>query len=116
MLLLLRERAAHGYDLLARLRPLGFKADDPGGLYRTLRALERDGLVVSEWERSDTGPDRRIYELTRAGEAELHDAAKALDRARENLHRFLSRYEEFVALKGAAKPRLPVGGSSREAR
>ena len=40
LLLLLREQPAHGYELLERLRPLGFGRDDPGGLYRALRSLE----------------------------------------------------------------------------
>lgn len=98
LLLLLREQAAHGYDLLERLRPLGFERDDPGGLYRTLRALEDERLVRSTWESSESGPDRRIYELTRAGMEELHVAAATLDCTRDLLGLFLSRYGEFVAL------------------
>ena len=98
ILLLLRERSAHGYDLLERLRPFGFVRDDPGRLYRALRGLEHDGLVVSAWESSDSGPDRRTYELTRRGVEELHVAARELAAARETLGAFLSRYEEFVAL------------------
>jgi len=100
LLLLLREQPAHGYDLLERLRSLGFDRDDPGGLYRSLRSLERDGLVCSAWERSTSGPDRRTYELTRAGMEELHARTKALAEARETLDIFLSRYAEFVTLRG----------------
>ena len=99
LLLLLREQPSHGYDLLERLRPLGFVRDDPGGVYRALRALERDGLVGSTWEPSSYGPDRRIYQLTRAGMEELHRRAKALDAGRETLDVFLSRYGEFVSLR-----------------
>src|SRR5207237_8651286 len=91
LLLLLREQPAHGYELLERLRPLGFAGDDPGGLYRTLRALARDGLVHSSWEPSTSGPERRIYELTRAGTEELHALALSLAGCREVLDRFLSR-------------------------
>ena len=98
LLLLLREQPAHGYELLERLRPLGFDRDDPGRLYRALRALEDEQLVRSSWEASDSGPDRRIYELTRAGMEELHVAAKALGSTRDVLGVFLSRYGEFVAL------------------
>ena len=104
LLLLLREQPAHGYELLERLRALGFAGDDPGGLYRALRALESDRLVRSAWEPSRSGPDRRIYELTRAGMEELHLRSKALVRARATLDVFLSRYGEFVSLDEAPAP------------
>jgi PadR family transcriptional regulator PadR len=108
VLLLLREAPAHGYDLLERLRAFGFTRSDPGGLYRTLRALEEDGLVRSAWEPSPQGPDRRIYEITRAGAERLHDAAGGLRETAEILERFVSRYEEFVA--------LPRGRAARAAQ
>jgi poly-beta-hydroxybutyrate-responsive repressor len=98
LLLLLREQPAHGYDLLERLRPLGFSRDDPGRLYRALRALESDGLVHSAWEPSGSGPDRRIYELTRPGMEALHDAVQSLLATNAIIGVFLSRYSEFVAL------------------
>jgi PadR family transcriptional regulator, regulatory protein PadR len=104
LLLLLREQPAHGYDLLERLRPLGFARDDPGRLYRTLRALEREGLVRSAWQPSSEGPDRRIYRLTRAGMEELHGHAKELADGRDVLDVFLSRYEEFVSLRQSNRP------------
>jgi len=105
VLLLLREGPAYGYDLLERLRPLGFVRDDPGRLYRTLRSLEQAGLVRSAWEPSEAGPDRRVYVLTSAGVEELHVEAKSVLRAREKLGLFLSRYEEFVALEPTASRR-----------
>jgi PadR family transcriptional regulator PadR len=98
LLLLLREEPAHGYDLLERVQSLGFDGSDPGGLYRALRALEKEKLVRSVWEPSDTGPDRRTYEITRAGMEELHRSAKAIAAGHDVVARFLSRYEEFVAL------------------
>jgi len=110
LLLLLREQPAHGYELLERLRPLGFTAPDPGGLYRALRALEDEGLVHSSWEASEAGPDRRIYDLTRAGVEHLHQRAKGLLATRATLDVFLSRYEEWVALRSAA------GGPASTAR
>ena len=98
VLLLLREQPAHGYELIERLRPLGFTRDDPGRLYRALRALEDEGLVHSAWEASENGPDRRIYELTREGMEALHEAVQALVATNVIVGVFLSRYAEFVAL------------------
>lgn len=105
LLLLLREQPTHGYELLERLEPFGFEPSDPGRLYRTLRALERDGLVRSTWEQSESGPDRRTYELTRAGMEDLHLHARGLAGTRRLMDSFLGRYEEFVALGG--EPRQP---------
>lgn len=98
VLLLLREHPAHGYDLLERLRSFGFSPTDPGRLYRALRTLEADGLVRSAWEPSESGPNRRMYELTRRGMEELHDHAEAIASTGAALDRFLTRYEEFVAM------------------
>ena len=112
LLLLLLEQPAHGYELLERLRSLGPARDDPGALYRALRALEREGLVQSAWEASSGGPDRRVYELTRAGREELHAHAKALAELRDTLALFLSRYAEFVSLEPAS--RRPVARRSRQ--
>ena len=98
LLLLLREEPAHGYDLLERVQSLGFDGSDPGGLYRALRALEKEKLVRSLWEPSEAGPERRTYEITRAGMENLHRSAKAIAAGQQNVTSFLSRYEEFVAL------------------
>ena len=104
VLLLLREHPAHGYDLLERLRPLGFDRDDPGRLYRTLRALEGERLVRSTWEPSGSGPDRCTYELTRAGMEELHRIVASLEATQRLLGAFLGRYGEFVALPSEGGP------------
>jgi PadR family transcriptional regulator, regulatory protein PadR len=98
ILLLLRESPAHGYDLLERLGAFGFSGSDPGGLYRALRALESQGHVSSAWEASASGPDRRTYQITRAGMESLHEYAKGLESTAQILGAFTSRYSEFVAL------------------
>ena len=103
VLLLLRESPAHGYDLLERLKAFGFPGTDPGGLYRMLRGLEQEGLVRSAWEPSAAGPQRRRYEITRAGSETLHEHAKALLATAGLLDAFVSRYGEFVALRPAER-------------
>ena len=108
LLLLLREHPAHGYDLLERLRPLGFNRDDPGRLYRALRALEKDRLVRSVWEKSSAGPDRRMYEITRTGMEELSESVASLRATGDILDLFINRYTDFVAPRPQRK-RSPTG-------
>ena len=93
LLLLLRERPAHGYDLLERLPSLlGDERVDVGNLYRVLRRLEEQGLVSSEWDESVPGPAKRTYELTDAGGEALERWAASLAETRTRIDRFLQRH------------------------
>src|SRR3954462_11441483 len=84
LLLLLRERPAHGYDLLERLPVLTGEARvDVGNLYRVLRRLEEQGLVSSEWDESVPGPAKRTYELTDGGREALERWAASLAETRD---------------------------------
>lgn len=75
----------HGYDLIRQVEAItgGAMIVDPGGVYRVLRRLEEDGLVVSSWVESEAGPQRREYDITDDGRDALRAWAQQLsDRAR----------------------------------
>lgn len=93
LLLLLRERPTHGYELLDQLEQLTGDRPDMGNLYRVLRALEEDALVRSEWHADVPGPAKRTYELTDGGRRVLSDWADALRGARTRIDGFLERYD-----------------------
>src|ERR671937_96679 len=94
VLLLLRERPMHGYELLERLEEIGAdRRIDVGNVYRLLRSLEDEGLVTSEWSADLPGPAKRTYELTDAGRRLLDRWAEALRRARSTIDGFLERYD-----------------------
>ena len=95
LLLLLRERPTHGYELLEALPALtGENRVDMGNLYRVLRALEEDGIVRSEWRDDAPGPSKRIYELTDEGRRLLGGWADALRTNQQLISSFLDRYEK----------------------
>jgi PadR family transcriptional regulator, regulatory protein PadR len=94
VLLLLRERPVHGYELLEQLPELTGERVDMGNLYRFLRLLETDGIVRSEWDDGAAGPSKRIYELTDEGRALLEQWASALRHSQTRLDGFLTRYGE----------------------
>jgi len=95
LLLLLRERPAHGYDLLERLPELtGEQRVEMGNLYRLLRALEEEGLVSSEWDDDSPGPAKRRYAITPEGVQLLDQWVEALRSSQQRTERFLARYEE----------------------
>ena len=96
LLLLVLEQPGYGYDLVARLKPLGIH-DDAASVYRALRLLEHEGAVTSAWRTSETGPARRVYELTEMGEAILRQWVDALEDTSRSLARWLDRYALVTA-------------------
>src|SRR5262245_23971078 len=92
LLLLLAESPAHGYELLDRLRPFGFEVNDPASIYKTLRGMDQDGLISSQWELSNRGPARRVYSLTSDGQDLLEAWALTLEQNRDILTSYLARY------------------------
>ena len=92
ILVTLREWNSYGYELMKRAATFGFEAINPGTMYRTLREMEENGVVKSEWETSGGGPARRVYSITDAGEAYLQFWAKALEQYRRNMDAFLRLY------------------------
>lgn len=95
LLLLLKERPLHGYELLERAPELGVGDKvDVGNVYRLLRSLEEEGIVRSEWNRELPGPAKRTYELTESGRRLLERWAEALRRAETVIQRFLERHDE----------------------
>ena len=96
ILLLLKERQSHGYELVSRLSELGFDVPDFGGLYRALRAMEDEGLISSSWGTPERGPARRVYALTSQGEVHLRQSAPGLVQQRRTIGGLLDRYRGLV--------------------
>ena len=92
VLLAIALQRAHGYLIEDYLKNLGFFRIDTSTLYRTLRQLEKDGLLFSDWEPGETGPARRVYSLTDAGRAWLDTWVTMLDSYRGMIDTFFSLY------------------------
>ena len=82
--------SSHGYELLEYVHRFGLASVDLGGIYRTLRVMEHDRVVESEWEASEAGPPRRVYELTDSGIDAAEHYLRALRVARTHLDDLLA--------------------------
>lgn len=91
LLLLLKEEPGYGYDLAIRLKTLGID-DDSAAVYRALRTLETKRRVSSYWCTSSSGPARRMYHLTPAGEEQLQGAVEAVAETHQAIERFFCRH------------------------
>jgi PadR family transcriptional regulator, regulatory protein PadR len=105
LLALLAGGPTHGYELLERLPDLvGDERVDVGNVYRALRGLENEGLVVSEWSADLPGPAKRTYTLTDEGRAVLDAWQASLAELRESLASFLDQRQRGGEHVQAGRP------------
>ena len=94
LLLVLKEKGrSYGYDLLGSLDEHAFTDGEieKAVLYRTLRRLEENGFITSDWDTDQPGPARRVYTLTAAGERHLTEWAQVLGKVAAAMTRFVRR-------------------------
>lgn len=88
----LAESDLHGYGLVQAIsvQTDGLIDLDPGNLYRVIKRLLADGLIVeSDREAGDIGERRKYFRITPLGGRVL---AKELDRLRQRLSTSASRH------------------------
>lgn len=73
LLALVRESERYGYELASALEEGsdGKLSVSAGTLYPVLYRLNEDGFLETRWEPEGTGPPRKYYRITEAGETEL---------------------------------------------
>jgi len=92
VLLAVSLQRSHGYGIEDYLRALGLFGITMSTLYRTLRQMEKDGFLESTWEPGPTGPARRMYSITDAGNVWLDSSAAMLNAYRDTIDRFFGLY------------------------
>ena len=67
ILLLLYERPSYPYEMSAEVSKIsqGTISVDDNSIYRALNRFESVGIVKSELQQSNTGPQRRYFSLTK---------------------------------------------------
>ena len=91
ILSVLSESANHGYAIA---REVERRSADvfhlrEGSLYPALRVLEQDGAIEGRWEIPESGPKRKVYEITKKGRRELSKRAQEWADYRETLNIFI---------------------------
>lgn len=100
-------KGIHGYMIAHRLNDVAiFKGNPPNnaGLYRTLKAMETEGMVSSNWDTKGNGPAKRIYVLTDEGRECLRQWVGTLETYSKNLQKTV----KFIT------QRLPARKRSKE--
>lgn len=104
LLLLKKKGRSYGYDLSANLQEYALTDAEieRGALYRTLRRLEVNGNLRSDWQTDKAGPPRRVYKLTAKGERHLEEWATVLEHVSKSMARFVKDTRGTLHQGGAA--------------
>jgi PadR family transcriptional regulator PadR len=96
LLYLIGQSPSYGYQLIEEIGELPFPGPTPdsAAVYRMLRELEKGVLVRSEWEHGESGPPKRVYDLTPQGEARLKVWVAAFKERVEMLNAFVALCEK----------------------
>ncbi len=107
LLLLKKKGQSYGYDLAVDLQEhaLTDAEIERGALYRTLRQLEGNGNLRSDWQTDKAGPARRVYKLTAKGERHLQEWATVLEHVSKSMARFVKETRGPLRPNGAARAR-----------
>ena len=77
LLALIADRDRYGYEIATGMREAGLEFVRDGTIYPLLARLTRNGLLDSYVAQSTSGPQRRYYRITPAGQSELAHATDA---------------------------------------
>ena len=100
ILAILIEGPLHGYALAERIGKMpisGGHSPDVTGVYRFLKWMENNGLVVSSWDLSESGPARKSYQITSAGRKCLSHWIETLEQYRQGITDLLKTARKAVA-------------------
>lgn len=87
---LLAAREAYGYQVLQQLNAATGLELTESTLYPVLARLARDGLVKAREAPSPSGPPRRYYRLTSAGQTRLAELTHQWNQVRDSVDHLLN--------------------------
>lgn len=84
----------YGYALVQRLEEKGVSIET-NTLYPLLRRLEKQGLLLSEWEMGGSKP-RKYYRRTELGNAIYQEMRRQWKKISDNMEALLEEEQEFL--------------------
>lgn len=91
MLAVISKGETYGYEILSTLESAGLDGVGDASVYGTLRRLEQAGHLTSRLQASDSGPARKYYSLTPAGQRQLTTGMTTWDSITGALDRLVKR-------------------------
>ena len=90
------EKSTYGYDLIKSIEELsqGKHVVKSGTMYTTLRRMEKENLLKSNWKESKSGPDSRVYKITKKGKEYLKNWLEMVIERKKMMDKMTGFYEK----------------------
>ncbi len=93
VLLIIGAKATYAPDILKELKKANLLVVE-GTLYPLLSRLKRAGLVEYSWQESKSGPPRKIYAITNAGQDALQQLEASWKSLDSSVNTLIKHYEK----------------------
>jgi PadR family transcriptional regulator PadR len=105
ILRILHEKPSHGYQIMEELEKITAEKyiPEPGAVYTILRRMDERGVVTSEWEKNETGADRRVYTITEVGVKVLKERLELVKRRSQLMDSLVQYYDTHFMEKEEGK-------------
>jgi DNA-binding PadR family transcriptional regulator len=75
-------------------------------MYTTLRRMEEEGLLKSDWKENKSGPDSREYQITKKGETYLKKWLEMIIERKKMMDKLVEFYSKKYG--GHGNEKLPI--------
>ncbi|ASA21784.1 PadR family transcriptional regulator [Paenibacillus donghaensis] len=93
ILSVISKQATYGYELSMKLQEFGLFGISEGSIYPILLRLQKEQLIEGEMRASESGPKRKYYTLTAAGQAALAEFKDQWERIKGPVDRITGKEE-----------------------
>ncbi len=90
------EKPTYGYNIINRIEEISYGRHTikSGTMYTTLRRMETEQLITSQWKKSTSGPDKREYHATTQGKNYLKHYLEMIIERKKMIDGMAAFYEQ----------------------
>lgn len=96
ILYLLMKKPSYGYEIQKALKKDCICEVNIGNLYRCLSRLQKQGYITREATKSEVGPKRYSYTVTKEGKIYLSSWIESLKKQRRVISSLINNYQKIV--------------------
>lgn len=88
---IIKNNETYGYEIVEELKRSGFYTMTEGTVYPILQRLSKKGYILATYKKSEIGPKRKYYYITKNGEIYLKNFYESFEELTEIVKNLIDR-------------------------